>query len=243
MQKKPIRALLLAAGFGTRLRPLTLTKPKCLVEVNGKPILEHWLNKLEEINTERILINTHYLADKVNNFLNYDYLQNTKIQKFHENQLLGTAGTLIANYKFFIDSTGLMIHSDNFTNMKLINLIEAHQNRPKHCLITMLTFKTNNPKSCGIIELDNKGIVQAFHEKVDEPPGDIANGAIYAFENDFLDWLIKYHPRARDFSTEVLPFLVGKIFTHHTNLNFIDIGTIDGLKEDKSYKKIDQYFE
>ena len=98
--QKPIRALLLSAGFGTRLRPLTLTKPKCLVEVNGKPILEHWLNKLEEINTERILINTHYLADKVNNFLNYDYLQNTKIQKFHENQLLGTAGTLIANSKF-----------------------------------------------------------------------------------------------------------------------------------------------
>jgi len=236
MQKQPIRALLLAAGFGTRLRPLTLKIPKCLVEINRKPILEYWLNKLEDIETERILINTHYLAHKVNKFLNDNYLQNSKIQKYHESKLLGTAGTLIANYKFFKNSTGLMIHSDNFTNMKLIDLIEAHKNRPKNCLITMLTFKTDNPKSCGVVELDSKGIVQAFHEKVEEPPSDIANGAIYAFENNFLEWLIKYHSQAKDFSTEVLPFLIGKIFTYHTNLNFIDIGTINALEEAQSFK-------
>ena len=79
--KKPIRALLLSAGFGTRLRPLTLNTPKCLVEIHNKPILEHWITKLEDIGVERILINTHYLADQVNNFLDTNYSQNNKISK------------------------------------------------------------------------------------------------------------------------------------------------------------------
>ncbi len=233
---KPIRALLLAAGFGTRLRPLTLNTPKCLIKINKKPILEYWLDKLEELGSERILINTHYLAEKVNHFLDTNYHQNKKIQKFHEDILLGTAGTLIANSEFFINSTGIMMHSDNFTPMKLKDLVEAHQNRPKHCLITMLTFSTNNPKSCGIVELDNNGIVKAFHEKVDNPPGNIANGAVYIFENDFINWLIKNHPSARDFSLEILPFLIGKIFTYHTTMSYIDIGTINALKEARSIK-------
>ena len=235
--QKPIKALLLAAGFGTRLRPLTLNIPKCLIKIKGKPILQYWLTKLEDIGVESILINTHYLAEKVNYFLDNHYHENKKIKKFHENKLLGTAGTLIANSEFFFDSIGIMIHSDNFTYMKLKDLVKAHQNRPKNCLITMLTFSTNYPKSCGIVELDSKGIVQAFHEKVINPPGNIANGAIYLFENDFLNWLLKNHPHARDFSTEVLPFLKGKIFTHHTKMDYIDIGTINALKEARSIKR------
>ena len=122
--KKPIRALLLAAGYGTRLRPLTLKKPKCLIEINKKTLLELWLEKLEEIEVEKILINTHYLSDHVDKFLDKLHSGNKKITRFHENELLGTAGTLIANFKFFSDCNGLLIHSDNFTQMKLFNLIK-----------------------------------------------------------------------------------------------------------------------
>ena len=70
---KPIKSLLLAAGLGTRLRPLTLNKPKCLVEINKKPLLELWIDKLKDINTQGIIINTHYLADQVTNFLYSKY--------------------------------------------------------------------------------------------------------------------------------------------------------------------------
>ena len=234
--QKPIRALLLSAGFGTRLRPLTLDTPKCLVKINKKPILEHWLTKLEDLGVQSILINTHYLAEKVNNFLDTYYPQNNKISRFQEDIILGTAGTLIKNSEFFMNSIGMMIHSDNFTNMNLKDLVEAHQNRPKNCLITMLTFSTNEPKSCGMVELDKKKRVKAFHEKVDNPPGNIANGAIYVFENDFLSWLKKNHPHAKDFSIEVLPFLIGKIFTYHTSMSYIDIGTIDALEKARSLK-------
>ena len=231
---KPIRSLILAAGFGKRLKPLTNQKPKCLIEINKKPILELWINKLNDINVEKILINTHYLANQVNDFLYKKFNDSEKIEKFHETQLLGTAGTLIANKDFFLDSTGIMIHADNFTNMSLIKLISAHQNKPKECLLTMLTFNTKYPESCGIVEVNKDKILIDFHEKVEKPPGNIANGAIYLFDNNFLDWIIKYHPYAKDFSTEILPFLKGKIYTFHTNSPFIDIGTPDNLLEARS---------
>lgn len=233
---RPIRALLLAAGLGTRLRPLTFNIPKCLVEINEKTLLNYWIDNLEDINVEKILINTHYLAEKVNQFLDNQYSKKTNIERFHENKLMGTAGTLIANYNFFLNSTGILIHSDNFTNMRLFDLLKAHFNRPKGSLITMLTFTTSNPQSCGIVELDKDNIVLRFHEKVKNPPGNTANGAIYVFENEFLEWLIKNHPHAKDFSNDVLPFLTGKIFTYHTKMPYIDIGTPKRLKEARSIK-------
>ena len=233
---KPIRSLLLAAGLGTRLRPLTLELPKCLVKIGKEPLLENWINKLENIKVEKILINTHYMSEKIDLFLDKKYKNKKEIIKFHENQLLGTAGTLIANRDFFYDSIGIMIHADNFTYMDLKDLIQAHNTKPKNCLITMLTFTSNDPRSCGIAEIDNKGIVVNFHEKVENPPGLIANGAIYVFNNDFLDWLIENHPKAKDFSSEIIPFLYGKIYTYHTNLPYIDIGTPEKLREARSLK-------
>ena len=101
MKDKPLRAILLAAGFGTRLRPLTLDIPKCLVKIDDKPILQEWIEKLEKIETQKVLINTHYLHEKVNKFLEIQDFSKIEIDIFHEEKLLGTAGTLIANYKFY----------------------------------------------------------------------------------------------------------------------------------------------
>jgi len=237
MKDKPLRALLLAAGFGTRLRPLTLDIPKCLVKINDKPILQEWIEKLEKIETQKILINTHYLYEKVNKFIETQNFSKIEIDLFHEEKLLGTAGTLISNYNFFENSIGLLIHSDNFTTFDLNFLIEAHINRPSECLLTMLTFNTENPSSCGIVRIDSNNIVQEFFEKKDNPPGNIANGAVYVFEQDFLDWINKNHKNAFDFSNEIIPKLIGRIYTCHTNETLIDIGNIKSLKEARSFAK------
>ena len=82
--KKPIRALLLSAGLGTRLRPITLKIPKCLVEIKGKPILGDWLDKLENLGTEKVLINTHYLSEQVDKFIDSQHNRNIEISKFYE---------------------------------------------------------------------------------------------------------------------------------------------------------------
>ena len=233
---KTIKSLLLAAGLGTRLRPLTYKIPKCLVEINNKPLLEDWIDKLESINTESVLINTHHLADKVLDFLNNQRYRKINIHNVYEEKLLGTAGTLIANHQFFLNSTGILIHADNFSTFNLFDLIKAHKERPKNCLLTMLTFKTNTPESCGILEINKQNIVDGFYEKIKNPPGNIANGAIYVFDNDFLEWLLENYPNAKDFSNEVIPNLLGRIYTFHTNSPYIDIGTEESLKEAKSIK-------
>ena len=113
--------------------------------------------------------------------------------------------------------------------MDLKDLIASHRNRPKNCLLTMLTFETSNPESCGVVEVDSNNIVQKFYEKHANPPGNIANAAVYLFEEDFMEWLITNYPQATDFSLHVLPNLLGRIYTFHTKMSYIDIGTKESL--------------
>ena len=222
---KPIRALLLAAGLGTRLRPITLKKPKCLVEVNGEPIIEYWLRKLEILGTESVIVNTHYHYNQVELFLKKQNFRKIEVNSFYEKELLGTAGTLRSNKDFFKGALGLLIHADNYTHFNLLELIKAHRQRPNGSILTMLTFKSNQPKNCGIVQVNDKGIVIDFQEKVESPIGNRANGAIYAFDQEFLTLLENEFIHAKDFSTEIIPNLIGKIYTLHTKEEFIDIGT------------------
>ena len=177
-----------------------------------------------------ILVNTHYLAEQVQGFLNQRPKSRINIEISFEAELLGTAGTLLANQNFFHESTALLIHADNATDFDLNDLIQTHRQRPEGCLLTMLTFDSDNPEKCGIVEVDERGVVIGFHEKVKNPPGNRANGAVYAFDSDFIKKLNSSKTPPSDFSTEVLPKLVGRIATHHTTTNFIDIGTPDSLR-------------
>jgi mannose-1-phosphate guanylyltransferase len=226
---RPFRALLLAAGLGTRLRPLTLHTPKCLVPIGGEPLLARWLRQLEHAGCDSVLINTHYLSAQVTAFLKSWHCTKMSVFTVHEPELLGTAGTLLANQEFFKDCTGLLIHADNFMSGDLGDLLSAHNQRQSNCLLTMLTFITNKPSSCGIVEIDNQLVVQAFHEKMIEPPGNRANGALYAFDQEFLDLLNLMTPIPTDFSTEVIPRLLGRIQTWHTEHAFLDVGTLESL--------------
>tara|TARA_B100000212_G_scaffold341648_1_gene325461 strand:- start:1664 stop:2365 length:702 start_codon:yes stop_codon:yes gene_type:complete len=224
------KALLLSAGLGTRLRPITFKTPKCLVNINNIPIIEHWLLKLEKLGIEEVLVNTHYLAEKVDQFLKERAKSSLKITQVYEKDLYGTAGTLIKNKSFFDNSNILFIHADNYTTSDLSGLIEAFNNRPKKCLMTMLTFNTLDPKSCGVIEIDNQDIVKSFYEKVQNPPTNLANGAIYLFNYNLIDWIVSQLPNCTDFSCEVIPLLINKINIWNVDRFFIDIGTPHSLE-------------
>tara|TARA_B100001989_G_scaffold76128_1_gene52366 strand:+ start:2519 stop:3232 length:714 start_codon:yes stop_codon:yes gene_type:complete len=225
-----IKALLLSAGFGTRLKPITNKIPKCLVRINNIPILEHWLVKLEKLGIDEVLINKHYLAEQVEEFLKERAKSNLKITQVYEEYLFGTAGTLIKNKSFFYQSNILFIHTDNYTTSDLSGLLESFTNRPKKCLMTMLTFDCLDPKSCGIVEVDSQGIVKSFHEKIANPPTNLANGAIYLFNYKLIDSLINEVTEFTDFSCDVIPKLINQINTWKVDKFFIDIGTPDSLK-------------
>lgn len=219
-----MRAILLAAGLGTRLRPLTNTVPKCLITIKGTPLLEIWINKLLNAGIESILVNTHHHADKVATFLTNSKYRN-RIVVVYEPQLLGTAGTLLTNLPFFQGDDGILAHADNYFLEDLSNLLAAHKMRSLGCEITMLTFRSETPSTCGIVEVDKLGVVTSFHEKVVAPPGNLANGALYLLSSEFIARLPLDWTSAQDFSTDILPSLVGKIQTYETTQLFLDIGT------------------
>ncbi len=219
-----MNALLLAGGYGTRLRPLTDKIPKCLMPVGGKPLLQIWLERLDQAGFDNFLINTHYLAEQVAQFIDHSRWRK-RVQLAHEEKLLGTAGTLVRHRDFFGMRDGLLVHADNLCLADFESFSVAHHDRPSGTWITMMTFRTDDPSSCGIVEPDRQGIMQAFHEKQANPPSNLANGAVYLLSPAFLDQLRTQWIAATDFSTEILPELNGRVFTWETQDSLIDIGT------------------
>jgi mannose-1-phosphate guanylyltransferase len=220
-----MKAILLCAGKGLRLRPYTNNTPKCLMPIKGIPLLEIWLEKLSNAGITEFLINTHHLSEKV-----YDYINGSKykesIKIVYEKELLGTAGTLLNNLSFFDNQDGIFIHADNYTLDDLKNFIKFHINRPKNCLLSMMTFETNSPSSCGIIKKNNDNIVTRFYEKINGNYGNEANSAVYILSKEFQKIFLEKYPNSHDFSTEVLSSMENKIVAYKTDKLFIDIGTV-----------------
>lgn len=226
-----MRAMLLSAGFGTRLRPITDSIPKCLVSIKGQPLLGIWFDRLNLAGIKHFLVNTHYLSEQVENYIEKSQYK-SQVKIINESELLGTAGTIIENIDFFEGQDGMVIHTDNYCMADLSEFWIAHANRPIGCLMTMMTFRTSNPSSCGIVEINELGVVFNFHEKVAKPPGNLANGAVYILSSELIKMIQKVEfANSKDFSKEILPKLLGKIFTYETKKELIDIGTI------KNYEK------
>ncbi len=223
-----MKALLLAAGLGTRLRPITKSMPKCLVPIHGKPLLAYWLDLLLNNDVERVLVNTHYLPDAVRAFVANSPWREA-IDLVYEDELLGTGGTVLRNRDYLANGPFLLGHADNLTRFKVADFLDAHVRRPSGVEITMMTFDTDAPQTCGIVELDGLGIVRRFHEKVPNPPGKRANAAVYIFEPTVIDFIASLGKSFVDISTEVLPNYLGRIGTFHNVDYHRDIGTLESL--------------
>ena len=224
-----MRVLLLAAGIGSRLMPFTATTPKCLIKINDRPLLDYWLELLFDAGVERILINTHYLSEQVDAHVKASRWA-PRIDLVYEAELLGTGGTVLANREWFQGQPFMLAHADNLTDFDVAGLIAAHKTRPAGHVMTMLGFRTDTPHSCGILELDSRQTVVAFHEKVPNPPGNLANGAVYVFEPGIIDLIADCGSPVVDLSTEIIPKLVGKILCVETNGYHRDIGNPESLR-------------
>ena len=203
--------------------------------INGKPLLEFWLETLNRAGISKILVNTHHHADLVTEYIKQSPYQKHVHITFEEN-LLGTGGTLWHNRDYFKGDTVLVAHADNLTSFDLSAYIDRHQNRPTGTTLTMMTFKTDTPETCGIVQLDSNGVVEKFFEKVKNLPasaGNLANGAVYIVEPEIFDYLKNFKKEFIDFSTEVLPHYVKerKINTFLNNVYHRDIGNIRSFLE------------
>ena len=224
-----MRALLLAAGLGTRLAPVTNTVPKCLVEIDGRPLLGYWLDLLTHAGIADILVNLHYLPHLVRAFIERSPQART-VTTVYEDRLLGTGGTLLNNKAHFAGGPVMVIHADNLSLFDVKAFIDRFERRPTGVDITMMTFRTDVPETCGIVELDGGGIVRGFHEKVKNPPGNLANAAVYIIAPAVMTFLEGLGKDVVDFSTEVLPRYIGRINTYENTVYHRDIGTIQSLE-------------
>ena len=221
-----MKAILLAAGLGTRLRPLTDTIPKCMVDVGGKPLLGHWLEKLVNLGIEEILINTHYKADIVEKYIKAHPYRN-RITLSYESKLLDTGSTLLANLAFWKNQEVIVAHADNFTLSNLSGLVKQHQSRSFDCDATMLLFETDSPKSCGVVKLDAQNRVIEFHEKVINPPSNLANGATFIFATEVFNRFFSNLEKDKTYSlcADIIPTMLNHMQGWFVDDFYIDIGT------------------
>tara|TARA_A100001015_G_scaffold34402_1_gene38103 strand:- start:2511 stop:3236 length:726 start_codon:yes stop_codon:yes gene_type:complete len=229
-------AILLAAGYGKRLGNITKKTPKCLVKINKRILLDIWINFLIKNKFKNIIINTHWLSDKVKKFISKNkYKKYIKIS--HEQKLLGTAGTIKKNIKYLKNKNNIFVaHADNLAFFNFKNFLNCHLNKPNSCSMTMLAFKTTDPKNCGILKIDKNKILNEFYEKKKEYNGNLANGAIYLLDRQIIEFISKnINKKENDFSLNVIPKLKGKIKVYKSSGYFKDIGTKKNLNDAKKY--------
>lgn len=224
-----MNALLLAAGLGTRLRPITDTVTKCLIPIQGKPLLEWWMELLERHGVRRVLVNIHHLPDQVRAFA-ATYSGNIEITLVMEDKLLGSAGTIAANQEFFDGQDQFFIlYADNLTNVDLTALKKFNQAHPAP--LTVGLFRPENPSACGIAELDSAGTIIGFEEKPQHPRGELASAGVFVGRPELLNYLQSALPPPFDFGGHVMPRLIGTMNGTKISGYLRDIGTHKSLQQ------------
>ena len=223
-----MKAFLLAAGLGTRLRPLTETIPKCLVRVSGRPLLFHWLDLLEREKVREVLINTHYHSPAILDAI-ASFRTNLKIEVFHEPQLLGSAGTVARNREFVKgEEDFFVVYADNLTNVSLSVLLKFHQSRPS--LFSTYLYETNTPTQKGIVVIEREtGKVLEFQEKPSQPKSNLAHAGISVVNKKIFEFMADKVPL--DFGFDVMPRLIGVMYALKAGGYIRDIGTLRDLQE------------
>ncbi len=222
-----MKAVLLAAGLGTRLRPLTDTTPKCLVRIGGRALLDIWLDALGDLGVDEVLVNTHHLADQV--AAHVAGRVRPAVHLLHEDTLRGSAGTLrAARAALQAEPWFLAVNADNLTDYDLADLVTAHARGG--AMATLTAFHAPRPSACGILEVDDTGCLVGFEEKPVRPRSDLANAGIYAFSRDVLD--LVDGPEPCDIGTHLLPRLVGRARVIGIGDAYLrDLGTPEALAE------------
>ena len=221
-----MKAFLLAAGIGSRLRPITDVTPKCMLVIGDRPLLDIWLDAFNRAGVDEVLVNLHHLPDVVRRHI-AERAGPPTVRTFFEPELLGSAGTLIANREWVNgDELFLACYADNLTDFDLRSLLDAH--REHGAIATLTVFHSENPSAGGVVELDPAGKVVGFVEKPSAPVSDLTNAGMYAFHPTVLDEINGTPPK--DISYDLLPRLVGRAQAVLVEEYFRDIGTADAYR-------------
>lgn len=221
-----MRALLIAGGFGTRLRPLTHTRPKHLLPIANRPHLHHVFDLLQRYDISGVGLLTSYLADAFKESIDLAESRGLTVDVAHEDEPLGTAGALRNAQHLIGDETFFAFNGDILTDMDLGMVLDFHRDRKAEATIVLTPVE--EPSTYGVVPTDPYGRVLGFIEK--PPPGEaptnLINAGIYVFEPSILDRI----PEGVEYSAEraLFPGLVEEdaaLFALGVDGFWADIGT------------------
>ena len=217
-----VKAFLLAAGYGTRLRPLTDKTPKCLLPIRGVPLLQIWLETCSRFGIDEILINIHAHAEAVHEFLR-QHPHGSKVRVVEERELLGSAGTLLKNREW-VDSEDFfwVFYADVLNQVDFSAMLRMHQARRPAA--TIGAYRVPDPSRCGILHVSEDGTVVDFVEKPSRPCGNLAFSGLLLGTQALLDAIPLKQPS--DLGFDVLPRLAGNMVAFSISDYLLDIGTM-----------------
>jgi len=226
-----MKALILAAGLGTRLRPLTNTIPKPLLPIAGKPLLQYHLDQLTKHGVNDVLINTHYLPEKISTYIDeYGSMHDEmNIVTSFEETLLGSAGSLKMNQDFFsTEEDFFIVYGENLTDIDYTTLMDYHKS--KGGLVTIAGYREEHPEQKGVIEYASDARITRFVEKPGpgETTSSIANAGIYVINKKIFAYLSKLNTPVLDFGYDLFPYLLEKdedLYMYTMTEIVLDIGT------------------
>jgi NDP-sugar pyrophosphorylase family protein len=220
-----VKALILAAGEGTRLRPLTLDRPKPMLRVGDRPILEHLIDLLRRHGVTELAINLHYKPEAIVDYFGDGARFGVSITYSPEAELLGSAGA-VKRLAAFLTETFLVVYGDVLTNLDLTALIAQHQSSGAQ--VTVALSEVEEPTRCGIVELTDNGRIVRFVEKpaAEAVFSNLANAGVYVVEPAVL----RYIPANQlfDFGRDLFPILLeaGVPLAGHRAVGYVlDIGS------------------
>lgn len=236
-----MKAMVLAAGLGTRLRPVTRSVPKPMVPVLNRPVMEHIVRLLEGNGFTEIIANIHWYPDVIRGHFGDGSGFGVNLEYSFEEELLGTAGGVRKASPFF-DGNFLVISGDAMTDLDLAAMREFH--RAHGGIATLATRRVVDTSEFGVVITDDTGRIQGFQEKPDpaEALSDLANCGIYMFKPEIFDYFpapgasklaAPGHPEGfADWAYDVFPALLESgidFYAHETEAYWNDIGTIGEL--------------
>jgi NDP-sugar pyrophosphorylase family protein len=246
LELSAIKAMILAAGEGTRLRPLTLKTPKLLLPVAGRPLIEHQLAWLRGHGIQEVAINLYHLGDKIKDFLGDGSRYGMKVWYSPEEALLGTAGG-VKRMEHFFHETFVVLYGDVLTDLDLSAMVNFHQE--KRAMATLAIFRAARPWEVGVVDIDREGRILSFEEKprslVPDPQSPtlspqspvLASGGVYVLQKKVLDHIPSQG--FYDFAYDIFPRLIefglgvyGYVLSPEDYL--LDIGTWDRYRRANS---------
>ncbi len=221
-----MKALILAGGFGTRLRPLTNTRPKHLLPIANRPHIEHVFDLLQRYGVDEIVLLTSYLAEAFDATVERAKDRGLIVHVTHEKEPLGTAGAIKNAEAFASDGTFFVFNGDVLMDVDLDEVLDFHRSRGAEA--TIVLTPVDDPSIYGVVPTDDTGRVLGFIEKPprEEAPTNLINAGIYVLEPSILDRI----PAGEVWSAEhqLFPGLVGEganLFALAAGDYWMDIGT------------------